>query len=379
MYMNFWYPAEESRNLADRPLKVQMLGLWFVLWRDSNGKARCVHNTCTHRGGSLGDGKVVGDCIQCPYHGWKFNGEGTCERIPSLGPTATVPGRAHIDAYPVEERYGLVFVFLGDLPADERPTIMPNDEWGQPGWRSLSMRYRWQANYVRLVENQSDPSHIEYVHAGFGMAGKSTNYEVPKINVQETDWGAGAMVVFYSPELPDPEMRKLQPEGRNESGSGYHGAASTWTRVNFSATSAMHIYLYAVPRDELDLEIFLVMQRNCMLEEKFDENFLKRMGVAVEEDRVVVEKLDPAIPARDAGGEFVVPADDLILSYRHRLRDWEGRGWRLDADALRAHRGRVALAIPSPGRRVDPQGWAVAAAPVVRAHGLERRRLPTGG
>jgi phenylpropionate dioxygenase-like ring-hydroxylating dioxygenase large terminal subunit len=377
--MNFWYPAEESKALTDKPLKVQMLGLKFVLWRDSQGTAHCVHNTCTHRGGSLGDGKVVGDCIQCPYHGWKFNGGGDCERIPSLGPLDKVPQRARIDAYPVEERYGLVFVFLGDLPESGRPTIMPNNEYGKTGWRSLSMRYRWQANYVRLVENQSDPSHVEYVHAGFGMAGKSTNYEVPKINVEESDWGAGAMVVFYSPDLPDPEMKKLQPETRNESGSGYHGIASTWTRVNFSATNHMHIYLYAVPRDEMDLEIFLVMQRDCMLEEKFDENFVKRMGIAVEEDRVVIEKLDPQIPSTEAVGEFIVPADDVIMSYRRRQLDWSQRGWRLDYETLRKNRGRVAYSIPSPARRESPRDWAVTAAPVTRPAGIERRRLPTGG
>jgi phenylpropionate dioxygenase-like ring-hydroxylating dioxygenase large terminal subunit len=366
MFINFWYPAEQSSALTDKPLKVQMLGLTFVLWRDGQGRAHCVHNTCTHRGGSLGDGKVVGDCIQCPYHGWKFNGEGGCERIPSLGPQAKIPRGSRIDAYPVEERYGLIFVFLGDLPVAERPTIMPCNEYGQSGWRTLTMRYRWKCNFVRLVENQSDPSHVEYVHAGFGMAGKSTDYKVPKINVEETGpWSAGAMVVFYSPELPDKDMKKLQTESRNESGSGYHGAASTWTRVNFNPNDKMHIYLYAVPRDELDLEIFLVMQRNCMLDDKFDENFLKRMGVAVEEDRIVIEKLDPAIPSKEAVGEYIVPADDIIMHYRRRLAEWERKGWRMDLETLARYRGRVAYSIPSPSRRADPSGWAVTAVPLL--------------
>jgi phenylpropionate dioxygenase-like ring-hydroxylating dioxygenase large terminal subunit len=366
MFINFWYPAEESKNLTDNPLKVRMLGLDFVLWRDQEGRARCVHNTCTHRGGSLGDGKVVDDCIQCPYHGWKFRGDGECTRIPSLGPLDRIPKRARIDAYPVEERYGLIFVFLGDLPEEERPPIMECREYGQEGWRTLTMRYRWQANYVRLVENQCDPSHIEYVHAGFGMAGKDTNYKVPKINVEETPWGGGAMVVFYSPELPDKDMKSLQREGRNESGSGYHGAACTWTRVNFSEKDRMHIYLYACPRDEVDLEIFLVMQRNCMLDERYDENFLKRMAVAVEEDRIVVEKLDPAIPSKDAIGEFIVPADDVLMHYRQRLADWQRRGWRMDVETVRRNRGRVAYSIPSPARRVDPVNWAVTPVPVLR-------------
>ena len=76
MFMNFWYPAEESENITHAPMKVQMLGLPFVLWRDEAGEAHCISNTCTHRGGSLGDGVVVGDCVQCPYHGWLFDGAG---------------------------------------------------------------------------------------------------------------------------------------------------------------------------------------------------------------------------------------------------------------------------------------------------------------
>ena len=366
MFINFWYPAEESKSLVDKPLKVQMLGLQFVLWRDAQGRAHCAHNTCTHRGGSLGDGKVVGDCIQCPYHGWKFNGAGACERIPSLGPLDKIPRRSRLDAYPVEERYGLVFVFLGDLPESERPTIMPCNEYGQSGWRTLTMRYRWKASYVRLVENQSDPSHVEYVHAGFGMAGKSTDYRVPKINIEETGpWGAGAMVVFYSPELKDPEMKKLQKEGRNESGSGYHGAASTWTRVNFNPNDKMHLDLFTVPRDELDLELFLVMNRNCMMDDKFDENFMKRMGIAIQEDRIVVEKLDPAVPSKEAVGEFIIPADDIIVHYRQKLTAWQKRGWRVDVEKVHADRGRVAYSIPSPARRASPDDWAVTPVPLL--------------
>ena len=156
-----------------------MLGLQFVFWRDAQGQAHCVHNTCTHRGGSLGDGKVIDGFIQCPSDGWTFGGDGQCQRIPSLGPLSKIPRRSRVDAYPVEERHGLVFVFLGDLPEAERPPIMPVPEFGQSGWAQVTMRYRWKANYVRLVENQADPSHVEYVHGEFGFAGKNQSYRVP--------------------------------------------------------------------------------------------------------------------------------------------------------------------------------------------------------
>ncbi len=367
MFTNFWYPAEESENISREPMKVQMLGLWFVLWRDENGIAHCISNTCTHRGGSMGDGKVVGNCVQCPYHGWLFNGRGECERIPSLGPLTKIPERSRIDAYPVEERYGLVFVFLGDLPTNERPTIMPIEEYGQAGWRTLHMRYRWKANYVRLVENQSDPSHVEYVHSGFGFGGKNKDYRVPKIDIDESQWGAGAMVEFYSPELPDQDMAAMSPEGRTDAGSGFHGVASTWTRINFNETEGMNMYLYACPRSELDLEIFLVNQRNCRLDPELDKNFLERMGIAVEEDRIVVEKLDPPISSKEAVGEFIVPADDVLMRYRERLTQWQAKGWRMDLAEIAKHRNRMAYAIPSPARRESGHDWAVTPVPMLKS------------
>lgn len=366
MFMNFWYPAEESANVTNAPLKTQMLGLPFVLWRDESGKARCISNVCTHRGGSLGDGKVVGNCVQCPYHGWLFNGEGQCERIPSLGPLDRIPKRARIDAYPVEERYGLVFVFLGDLPEGERPTIMPIPEYGQEGWRTLSMRYRWSANYVRLVENQSDPSHVEYVHSGMGMGGKDAGYRVPKVRIEETEWGAGTMTRFQTPGSPDEEMGQVIVKGPSDAGSGFHGISMTWTKIHFNAKDGMNMYIYACPRDERDLEIFLVNTRNCKLDAELDKNFLQRMGVAVEEDRVVVEKLEPAIPSADAVGEFIVPADDVLMVYRRRLKEYEQRGWRLDLAEMARQRHRMVYAIPSPARRTDPTDWAVTPVPIRR-------------
>jgi nitrite reductase/ring-hydroxylating ferredoxin subunit len=365
MFMNFWYPAEESSQVTHEPLKVQMLGLPFVLWRDEQGQAHCVSNTCTHRGGSIGDGKVVGNCVQCPYHGWLFNGDGECERIPSLGPLDTIPPRSRIDAYPVEERYGLVFVFLGDLPEDQRPTILPIDEYDDDGWRTLRMRYRWRANYVRLVENQSDPSHVEYVHGGMGMGGANSDYQVPKFDIEETDWGAGTMTVFESPGSPDEVLGEFSKRGRSDAGSGYHGISMTWTRIRFSEDAGMNMYIYACPRDELDLEIFLINTRNCRLEPEKDENFLERMGVAVEEDRIVVEKLEPAIPSKDTIGEFIVPADDVLMNYRQRLDDYQRRGWRLDLEEMTRNRDRMVYAIPSPARREHPGDWAITPVPTL--------------
>ena len=98
MLINFWYVAAYSEAVtADKPIKVRMLGQNFALYRDSAGVARCVSDICIHRSASLASGKIKGDCIECPYHGWQFNGDGQCTKIPSLGIDGKPPPRAKID------------------------------------------------------------------------------------------------------------------------------------------------------------------------------------------------------------------------------------------------------------------------------------------
>ena len=113
MLINLWYVAEWSHAVTDKPVKARLLGRDFVLFRDTNGKVNCLSDVCLHRGGSLSGGWTKGDCVACPYHGWRFSGEGKVEHIPSEGEDFKIPDKARIDAYPTEERYGLIWVFLG--------------------------------------------------------------------------------------------------------------------------------------------------------------------------------------------------------------------------------------------------------------------------
>ena len=172
MYINFWYVAAKSEEISsEAPSKIRMLGHEFALWRDTAGNVQCVANTCTHRAGALGDGKVVNGCIECPYHGWTFTGEGQCVRIPSLGKDAKIPERANVDAYPVVEKYGLVHVFLGDLPEDERPPIIELAEAASDDWYPQIFTVEWEVDYRRAIENTLDPAHNEFVHDTHGFPG----------------------------------------------------------------------------------------------------------------------------------------------------------------------------------------------------------------
>ena len=191
MLINNWYVASLSAEVtADKPTHVKMLSLDFVLFRDESGQAHCLSDVCCHRGGALSRGKVNGGCVACPYHGWEFDTSGQCTKIPALGDEARIPKRARIDRYPVEERYGWVWVFLGDLPKEQRPPI---PDWFDPyfqteDWHNTSYVYDWKdVNWVRLGENSVDSAHPSFVHKAFG------SFINPKVNIvpiEETEFGA---------------------------------------------------------------------------------------------------------------------------------------------------------------------------------------------
>jgi phenylpropionate dioxygenase-like ring-hydroxylating dioxygenase large terminal subunit len=369
MFINFWYPAGESKDIGVEPFKTRMLGQDFVLWRDSGGKVHCLSNTCTHRGGSLGGGKVKDDCIQCPYHGWRFDGAGNCVAIPSLGPNPKIPTRTRIDAYPVVERYGLVFCFLGDLPEEERPPIMEIKEWGQDGWASTIQHYQFNINFQRSIENGIDPAHNEFVHDTHGFKGEWEDYRVPEVEMMETEWGTGFGERIKAPPLPEKEMQKAS--GRTEDaeiwvGTGHEGANNLWTFIHPSEHMHIHQYMYETPVDENRVKVWLINLRNFLQDADHDKRVMERNEYVVLQDRDVLEQLHPVETPSTNNNEYFMPADVCIGRYRERLAEWEARGWRIDVATVRANEKNTAYAIPSPERRTA-KGWVLDEIPRVAA------------
>jgi phenylpropionate dioxygenase-like ring-hydroxylating dioxygenase large terminal subunit len=367
MLINFWYPMATSAELTDKPLKVRALMQDFVVFRDSQGKAHCLSNTCVHRGGSMADGKIVGDHMQCPYHGWQFDGGGQCKRIPSLGINATIPGRTRIDAYPVQELYGLIFAFLGDLPEAERPPVLAVKEWGQPGWRTTLQHFPIAGYYERSIENGVDPAHNEYVHDTHGFSGeRDEEYKIGDMRMDDSPpWGRGFWHTFKAPQLPG-ELKQYRPgEGELEAGTGFFGTNHVWTYIHPGPNFFIHQYLYERPIDEENTYLYLVCARNFALEEKSDAYVIERNQYVANQDRVIISNLHPRLTPDVNTKEFMVPSDRCILLYREAQKEWEAKGWRIDMDEVNRNRGKVAYAIPSPARR-EQKGWVLDAVPLVK-------------
>ncbi len=371
MFINFWYPACQSSDLTTEPKTYRMLNQDFVLFRDSQGTAHCLSDVCVHRGASLGRGKVKGDCVECPYHGWQFNGEGVCTRIPSLGAEAKIPSRARVDAYPVQEKYGLVFAFLGDLPENERPPIMDIEEYGQPGWRATTQYFSWNIDYKRSVENGIDPAHNEYVHDTHGFKGQKDEYKLNPITLTKTEWGTGFWGEREAPPLPDAKMREAS--GRTENaiirgGTGHEGISSVWTHIHPTENMSIHQYLFETPIDEGHTSLFLINLRNFLLDPSEDERMMGRNEYVALQDRDVLEPLQPVVTPRTNVHEIFIEHDRAVAAYRERVKEWEARGWRIDSNEVARNQNKVAYAIPSPARR-KTKGWVLDAIPLLPATG----------
>lgn len=367
MFINFWYPAIASSALTDKPVRVKMLGLPFVVFRDSQGKAQCLSNVCIHRGGSLAGGKVEGDTIACPYHGWQFNGAGTCVKIPSIGKDQKIPSRARIDSYPVEERYGLVFAFLGDLPEAERPPIMEIKEWGQPGWRTTLQHWEWDIDYKRSIENGIDSAHNEFVHPTHGFSGAREDYKLNEPDIWTDEWGTGMKNRRLAPPLKDEKMREASGRYEDavvESSTGHHGCAQVWTFIHPTPKTFIHQYLYECPQEPGRTSIFLINMRNFLDAPEHDARMMERNQAVAFQDRDVLVPVEPKITPRNMTHEAFVVHDKPIARYRQWIDDWQARGWRIDTAKVEADRQTVAYAIPSPARR-QHKGWVLEPVPLM--------------
>src|SRR4051794_19353137 len=111
---DFWYIAGQSGELRSRPIARTLLGERVVLFRQADGTPAALQDRCAHRNAALSEGRVEAGCVECPYHGWTYSGDGRCTVIPSMRELPAEPIR--IPAFPSLEQDGFVWVYLGDAP-----------------------------------------------------------------------------------------------------------------------------------------------------------------------------------------------------------------------------------------------------------------------
>jgi phenylpropionate dioxygenase-like ring-hydroxylating dioxygenase large terminal subunit len=162
-----WYPLTTSQALRAAPLALERLGLSLVAWRDAGGHPVAQRAACPHRGANLALGRVADGCIECPYHGFRFDARGACVQAPCEGPDARVRKDMVAQTFPTREAHGLVWMWHGDgEPSAALPWF---DDFDEARPHVCLTTFCWDVSLSRLVEGMTDMHHFPFAHRRFAF------------------------------------------------------------------------------------------------------------------------------------------------------------------------------------------------------------------
>ncbi|MCL4182807.1 MAG: Rieske 2Fe-2S domain-containing protein [Burkholderiaceae bacterium] len=168
----FWLPFLLSDDVVPdgQPHRVRLLGEDLVAFRDSAGRVGLVDHACPHRGAPMVFARNEAEGLRCVYHGWKFGVDGKCREMPAEPATSPMCKRMRITSYPVRERNGVLWAYMGEQPEAAPP--LPSLEWNMvPGEQvAVSMRIQ-ECNWLQALEGEIDSAHAALLHGRVDAGG----------------------------------------------------------------------------------------------------------------------------------------------------------------------------------------------------------------
>lgn len=172
---NAWYVAAWSREIDDELRRFTILGDHILLYRRKDGTVAALEDRCPHRLLPLSKGKRIGDAVQCGYHGLTFGSDGKCTRVPGQD---KIPPSAYVESYPIEERHGIVWIWMGERHRADPDAVFDLPQFTDPGWHAHhGDALHLESNYLNVAENLVDPAHVSFVHPT--TLGNSASENVP--------------------------------------------------------------------------------------------------------------------------------------------------------------------------------------------------------
>jgi vanillate O-demethylase monooxygenase subunit len=343
---NAWYVAAWDHEVtAKAPTARTVAGRPLALWRNSAGRAVALADACWHRLAPLSMGTLLGDEIQCPYHGLRYNAAGRCTQMPAqetVNPSAAVP------SYPVVERHRFVWVWPGD-PDLADPDLVPDmHQMDSPEWAGDGRTIDAPCNYQLVLDNLMDLTHEEFVHASsIGQEELSeSEFEVTHDDrhVTVSRWMRG----IDPPPFWRKNMRDRFPD--------FEGKVDRWQIIHYEAPSTIcidvgvaeagtgapegdrsrgvngYVMNTITPRDDRSCHYFWAFMRNYRLDSQLITTQLREgvHGVFAEDEAMLVAQ-QAAIDANpehefyslniDAGGMWVRRILDRMLRAEGRAAD----------------------------------------------------------
>jgi 3-ketosteroid 9alpha-monooxygenase subunit A len=266
-YARGWHCLGPVKDYLDgKPHGVEIFGTMLVVFADSHGDVKILDGYCRHMGGNLAQGTIKGDEVACPFHDWRWGGDGKCKLVPYAKRT---PRLARTRAWTTDVRSGLLFVWHdheGNPPPPEvRIPEIPefaSDDWTDWKWNSILIE---NANCREIIDNVTDMAHFFYIHFGLPTYFK---------NVFE-----GHIASQYLHNVGRPDVNDLGTsygEAHLDSEASYFGPSFmiNWLHNNYGGYKAESILInchYPVTQDSFVLQWGVIVEKPKGLDEAMTE------------------------------------------------------------------------------------------------------------
>jgi phenylpropionate dioxygenase-like ring-hydroxylating dioxygenase large terminal subunit len=299
------------------------MGEKLVFWRDAQGKVSCLRDFCPHRGVALSTGKVLGDHVQCPFHGFEFDTTGRCTLIPANGRNGPISREMKAFDYPTHEAHGFIFIWWGQ-PAGER---LPAGELPPPAWFTDlddSFSYAtvpdpWTTHYSRAIENQLDVVHVPFIH--YNTIGRGVG---PVVDGPMVDWLDANRFRIYMRNREDDGTPPVKPREMTRPDSEF------WLEFIYPNLwqnhigEKMRVVIAFVPVDD-EHSILYLRQYQSFMRVPVLRSIVNRLSmplntfIAHQDRRVVVTELPKRTTLKM--GEKLIQGDFPIVAYRRRREE----------------------------------------------------------
>ncbi|RTL48641.1 MAG: aromatic ring-hydroxylating dioxygenase subunit alpha [Rhodocyclaceae bacterium] len=295
---NAWYVAGFQHELdGDNVVARRFLGIPVVMMRHSDGRIAALEDKCPHRLIPLSAGRRIGDELQCGYHGMRFSINGTC----TLAPGQThIPSTACLKAFPLENKHGLLWIWLGDASHAD-VDLIPDIRWNDhPEWTPSRGYHHVKADFRLAVDNLMDLGHESWVH--LRTIGQGEEECIPSYPVKVTIQGEGLLSAHR--EMPNIDAPPFFSMVLNHS-----GRINRWqTAISLAPSICMtdfgvypvgtspddayrtHVLHLLTPETENSTHYFWSVARNRRLDnENLTEEICKAVIQTFDEDAAVLE------------------------------------------------------------------------------------------
>jgi len=316
MIRNQWYAILESKEIKKGTIwGITRMGEKLVVWRNSLGVVSVMTDKCPHRGVALSIGKLRGDCLQCPFHGFEYDTSGLCTLVPANGKESRPPKALHTNTYPTREAHEFIYIWWGK-PMDEYPPL----PWFESIADSMvysTLRDHWANHYSRAIENQLDVVHLPFIHHNTIGRGNRTLVNGP-IAIEESHWPGDHLINLWvynekdTNQKPKKASELPRPDRHPALQFRYGNIWQNWIADD------LRIVLAFAPIDDENTMMYLRYYhtvRTPVLRHLY--GWLGSLGnlIIERQDRRVVITQRPNRPDLDIG-EILIPGDNPIVLYR---------------------------------------------------------------